>query len=602
MTDIERGCEALAVGGDGDVVSTRTAILGDKPGSGKSYVVAALLLECGVDHIPRSAPLRRCISSHMSVTTRPGDDGTALPLNVLVVPHNIVSQWSAVLAAFSAGPGDDERYTVVSRTGDLGRADEVISQVGRGESPVRLMMASASLYPDIVTILHSNQYRATRVVFDEADSLRFRTPLGRGNVARFYWFVTASIHNLFAWGQEPHPLVLQHTSGEERSFISGYRPACSSAHIRSFFAYHNSAWARFIARTIVVADNAFIDTSFDLVPPETFRVPCTAPLHTRVMSGIASREILARLNAGDLDTALMYMHPERTDSEPNIIAAALAQLEMDLDNARAVLDFVQRRRYATREQGSAAVRRQEEMIGNVKARIQDATECLICYSPMANKTVVPCCSNSFCLSCITTWVTSSYPSCPMCKRMLHTTDFLVCRDGAARASPEKQEYEAGGVTFDRRESKAHNLGVLLRGIARGRGEGAPARKLLLFCDNEYALENTGRRVMRSVDIPFAALKGNAASINKRVREFNEADGPRALLINCTHYGCGLNLSGATDVIIFHAMDARMDKQIIGRAQRAPRSSRLRVWRFTNCTEQGAADAGAPPRGTALEGV
>ena len=66
---------------------------------------------------------------------------------------------------------------------------------------------------------------------------------------------------------------------------------------------------------------------------------------------------------------------------------------------------------------------------------------------------------------------------------------------------------------------------------------------------------------------------------KRIGEFADAVETRALVVNCKNYGCGQNLNMATDVIMFHAVDSRMDEQIIGRAQRAPRVGRLNVWRF-----------------------
>lgn len=583
VLDVERGCEAIPVSGDADEsVAARIGVLGDKPGSGKSYVVADLLLNCGHDHIPRSSPVRRQISCSVAVTTRPIDDQQErLALSLLVVPHNIVSQWSRVLEEFGAG----NRLKTVSRTVDLAAASEIVSALAEGESPVRMMMISASFYPDVVAVLRGNRCCAARVVFDEADSLRFRNPHEHRCAAGFHWFVTASVHNLFCSSYSSgEPLVLMHSNGAVSAPMPSRAPACNSGHVRSFFSFNTLYWSRFVSRLVVVADNAFVDSSFDLTPHEEFRVRCAAPLHTRVLSGIASRDVLSRLNAGDLDAALVHLHPERTDSEQNIISAALAQFRLELDNANAVLDFMQRRRYAARSQLDTALTRQrakiarlEGNIRNVKERIQCATECLICFSPMASKTVVPCCSNSFCLSCITTWVTAANPSCPMCKQLLRTTDFMVCSDDV-QAQPREQ-YEAGGVTFDRLRSKAQNLTQLLRKLSRDR-----ASKLLLFCDSEYALENAGKRAMESAGIPFSSLKGNTASINKRVCEFNEATEPRALLINCSHYGCGLNLNKATDVIIYHTVDSRMDQQIIGRAQRAPRSGRLRVWRFINCTE------------------
>lgn len=586
MLNMERDCTNLALQSPGESVSTRHGILGDKPGSGKSYVVSELLLNCHTEHIPPSEPVRMTMSPHLSIITSSDADVQPLDVNILVVPHNIVTQWTNVLRYFTRQEPNTGKYVVVWKRSDISRASETIVALRERESEVRVMLVSAAHYPDILTILKSNMLSVSRIVFDEADSLRFRTPYSYPTVAKFYWFVTASIQNLFSGYSVGYSITVDHSNGAVQTSVNHRGSLSNSAYIRSFFGNIPQRWIRFIARTVIVADNAFIDKSFDLQPPNNHNISCTAPLHTRVLSGIVSQDIVQRLNAGDLETALMYMHPERTDSERNIITAALAQFNVELQNAKAEYDFIQRRRYANQAIADAAkarqearVKRCEDNIRNVKNRIQNTTECSICYSDIRNKTVVPCCNNSFCLSCITTWVTTS-PSCPLCKQLLHTTDFMVCCESPPREM--RESYTLAGISFDRKKPKMFNLTKLLGAIAGG--SDASERKLLFFCDNEYAIDNSGKQAMRNARIPFSALKGNSASINKRVREFNDEPGPQALLVNCSFYGCGLNLSSATDVIIYHTVDSRMDQQIIGRAQRPPRTSRLNVWRFVNCTE------------------
>ena len=49
-----------------------------------------------------------------------------------------------------------------------------------------------------------------------------------------------------------------------------------------------------------------------------------------------------------------------------------------------------------------------------------------------------------------------------------------------------------------------------------------------------------------------------------------------LMLNSTHKGSGLEISSATDIIITHAMDSELEKQVIGRAQRLGRTDPLNV--------------------------
>jgi hypothetical protein len=377
-------------------------------------------------------------------------------------------------------------------------------------------------------------------------------------------------------------VTINHSRGPVTTAVNR-RSLCRSVYVRNFFSNIFGAWVRFIARTVVVTDNAFVDSSFSLNEPLTHTIACAVPLHTRILSGIASTDILQRLNAGDIETALMYLRPDRADSEDNIISAALYHYELELENANAELDFVGRRHYANpghadvaRERVLLRIKNHEDRIKNIKERIQSASECLICYEEIRNKTVVPCCNNSYCLACISKWVTTQSARCPLCKAVLNTSDFMVCCERPVDGLSDT--YDVGGLTVDRNKPKESNLAALLHLIASGQD-----RKILFFCDNEYAIDQCGKQAMRAAGINFAPLKGNSASINKRVREFNEGvgGGTQALLVNCTHYGCGLDLSKATDVIIYHEVDSRMDAQIVGRAQRPPRASRLNVWRFVS---------------------
>lgn len=568
----------------GGSVSSRMGVLGDKPGSGKSYVVAELAMVVGTGHIPATDTVMATLSAMVSVTRSEHTALTALDLTVIVVPHNITRQWQALLGAYIyADSARAVELCFVTRLADLGAATDAISSAADGGRPPQVMLVSAAYYPSIVACLRANHATAARVVFDEADSLKFASPCNYRSVARFYWFVTASVQNLFPGYSVNGSITVMHSNGGACSVVASRYSRASSSYIRAFFPSHSPEWMQFVARLVVVTDNALVDGAFRLPPPEVNTVRCVAPLYTRVLRGIASAYIVDRLAAGDLDSALSCLRPNRADTEGNIIAAAIAHFENELADARAEMEFVSRRHYATGALASAAAARQsarisefEQRISNVRDRIVGATECMICYGDISTKTVLPCCNNSFCLACISRWLsTSERAGCPVCKAGVSHTDFMVCREGALER--RKDAYVAGGVSFDAEEDKQRNLRTLLSSMAGW--PGAAGVRVLFFCDNDYAIENSGSKAMMEAGFRFFELKGNSSVINKRVFEFNFAPGPCALLVNCRFYGCGLNLEKATDIILYHSVDSVMEEQVVGRAQRPPRSAPLRVWRF-----------------------
>ena len=586
---LESSCNDLDAGDAR--ITTRVGVYGDKAGSGKSYVIAEMMLKRGA--APAATNYINQITDHMSI--RYGAEASArepVPLNLLVVPHNIVTQWKGVLEHMSSKT--EKEYLAAYRITDLPTARAELEKCKRREAgAVKVLMISASLFSDVMLILRSLEMKLHRMVFDEADNIRLKTgyyatPAERHDgMARFNWLVTASLQNLFGGSSIGGRINILHSDRSVVHSSIGRFPMSNSTHIRDMLRTYVTNLRNIYNKIIVITDNAFIDQSFNLMPPEEFAVACTAPLHTRILRGIAENEILSRLNAGDIGGAVSMMSPERTGSESNIVALAVSQMNTALENARAEYDFVMRRVYHSREAGEHArqralgrVEKAERDVENVKRRIREATACPICYESISTKTIVPCCNNSFCLNCITAWVASRHrASCPMCKKDLKISNFMVCCETAqsGETSVQRDEYTQGGVVIDKTLGKADNLDVLLSAIANA--PDAAVRKILFFSDNEYANENVAEPAMRRAGINYGVLKGNVHCMNKRLKDFKSDGSTQALLINCSHYGCGLDLSKATDLILYHRVNPRLDHQVVGRAQRPPRAGRLRVWRF-----------------------
>jgi hypothetical protein len=57
------------------------------------------------------------------------------------------------------------------------------------------------------------------------------------------------------------------------------------------------------------------------------------------------------------------------------------------------------------------------------------------------------------------------------------------------------------------------------------------------------------------------------------------------MLNAQHYGSGLNLQMATDIIIYHELDIELETQVIGRAQRLGRTTQLNVYYLLNDNEK-----------------
>jgi len=84
------------------------------------------------------------------------------------------------------------------------------------------------------------------------------------------------------------------------------------------------------------------------------------------------------------------------------------------------------------------------------------------------------------------------------------------------------------------------------------------------------------------------LMGNGNVINSTIEKFKNGE-IRVLILNAQHYGSGLNLQMATDIVIYHEMNKELETQVIGRSQRMGRTQPLNVYYLlydserSNCT-------------------
>jgi SNF2 family DNA or RNA helicase len=76
-------------------------------------------------------------------------------------------------------------------------------------------------------------------------------------------------------------------------------------------------------------------------------------------------------------------------------------------------------------------------------------------------------------------------------------------------------------------------------------------------------------------IIYSTILGSVSHINNVINDFSSGK-INVVMMNAKHYGSGLNLQMATDVILYHEMPKELETQVIGRAQRLGRDGSLVV--------------------------
>lgn len=535
-------------------ITTSVAVLGDSVGSGKSYVVLAMVAADRLDsRAAGSVRPKTCVMAGARVVaTRSGTPDCAR-CTVLVIPHNLCAQWDGYVRAFS----QSMRYVLLARSKQVATFD-----VGAQHD---LIIVTSTFYNQLARRFAAERVKVKRVVFDEADSIN--VPSCMEIAAAFTWFVTASYGNLlYPAGYTYH----DPRTGEHICMATGLQ---GSGFIRGVFSDFSD---KRISRMLVLRNaEAFIAESVMLPDMNVRVVACRTPASIHMLHGYVEREVIDMLNAGDVQGAMSALDPSKRATQDNVVAACISNYQHSLDhlrqqlpayeNIRSVCAAAEEARWSNEiERLRRRISEHEERINGIRRRITESALCAICLDGVRDKTVVPCCAVAYCFECLMRCIAVTQ-SCPTCRRGLTANDVMV----VSRDAPSERDCD------EQRMDKLQHLLKIVEG-------GAADSKFLVFSSFDTSFSSVARSLtMRGVT--HAHLRGNAAQVSSTVTAYR-GGALRVLLVNGRSYGSGLDLSVTTDVVLFHKLDNEIERQVIGRAQRGGRTAPLNLWYLLHANE------------------
>ena len=202
------------------------------------------------------------------------------------------------------------------------------------------------------------------------------------------------------------------------------------------------------------------------------------------------------------------------------------------------------------------IENQEEKIRNLTERISyiSSKTCSICMELIKNPIMIEC-THIFCGGCLIKWLKNNN-SCPNCRTNINGTDKLIAI---------VNENESNNITPEIILSKEETLLKIIRDKPDGR--------FLIFSKNENSFEKIKSELYKNNN-KYELLKGTTTHMINVLHKFKSGE-INIILLNTQYAGSGIDISYATDVIIFHNMG--LDKQqAIGRAQRVGRKDELYI--------------------------
>ena len=190
----------------------------------------------------------------------------------------------------------------------------------------------------------------------------------------------------------------------------------------------------------------------------------------------------------------------------------------------------------------------KRLIGN----LQKEHLCIHCLQNKTTLTVLTCCQLPLCEAC-----KPYLQFCPSCTGLSFDVVPLVDDDSEEKVESLETKYP----------TKHHALFQRL--------EQSPKAKILIFDPSNYSFLQI-KKLLTSLNRTFREVKGNGVTIRKIVRDFN-SDNTDILLLNTEHYGAGLNLQAADDLILFSELTPTAWTQVLGRGHRHGRKESLNVY-------------------------
>jgi superfamily II DNA or RNA helicase len=304
---------------------------------------------------------------------------------------------------------------------------------------------------------------------------------------------------------------------------------------------------------LVKNNNVFIKKSFTLPEPVEKYYLCKLPNNISVIKNFISDNILDKINANDITGAIKELGGKH-ETEKDIIELVSREMKRELHNKEKEKEYISNLDISN-EDKTAKLKKISNDIQNCEEKIKDLTNritsktCSICMELITNPILIEC-THIFCGGCLLKWLKTN-KNCPNCRANINSLDKLT-------AIVEENNINENNEQI---LSKEETLLKILNSKPNG--------KFLIFSKNENTFDNI-KLILNNYK--YDMLKGNTSHMMNILNKFKNGE-LNIIFLNTQYAGSGIDISDATDIIIFHKMG--IDKeQAIGRAQRVGRTNEL----------------------------
>lgn len=504
-----------------------SGILGNLFGTGKSYIILELIKQQrdSINNLPNIPKINNnlCYNNEYIV-----EEYKYISSNIILTPHILYNQWIEYLKTYNI------KYILIDTvksinkffdklTDDTNNNDNYLQNYFYSDTNYNIVTEEVILVKNTMYIIFQNlcsnlNLKFSRLIIDESDSITFKKRIEDVQLVKtnFIWWITGNYLKILQHNYKIN-IMNKFFMNIDKNIISKCIVVCNK---------------NYILKQIRLNNKKNINNIKEIVYKYRSSIICD------IFEEIYSKHVLDLIDSGAYNSVCEILDININNST-NIINNTLNKLKLDYDNLSLENTFENRIKQI----------KIKNKIESIELKIKEKM-CIICYNISEKYIISICCNNYYCLECFLNYIKHNFKNCANCRLSLENT-INIYRNNNILLTQIKTVIEIIKNLIIDKNSK------------------------IIICSNyiDSYFEIIDYLILN--EISHSHVNGRSSHISKVIDKFNNGL-IKILFLNSNYSANGLNITQATDMIIFSNLNKYKKNQLYGRVIRLKNDNLQRI--------------------------